>query len=467
MTFYGLAKTSRYYKNFRKRQRLKNTYLQILMRSRILSTLMLLVLVFTVDAQKIISYSPYYRTFPAGFDFSLYTHVHFFAVWPDSTGNLLWPGQNDSSSLHQKYQMIQERMGADQKLLITFGGTSAAGSKYFSQMAGDSTSLENFVQNATRLCLDWGAHGIDIDWEWGQKLEPDDVEKKSTYEKLMIRLRQRLDEEGLLLSTAVSASGWFGDNYPVEGVQQADYVNVMTYTYNGAWSSTANHHAPLSKTESIGLSYWKNRGIMAAKLNLGVPFYGHNYSGAGAPGESFNSFKTLTYPEVKHHMDIGYLLNVDTLNGSYCSYESSIIFFDHETDLSAKVNHVKALGYHGIFIWEIGQDDEQQSLSRAIYESMYPQDPTSLAVEKRDQNFRILYSPASGIELFSETEEPFSAQLYSLDGKQVAVSPHNFRQAHIQSQDLPSGIYIVRIRSGERVSSKKIILGRDFDSFRL
>lgn len=440
------------------------------MRIKFLSALLLFVLVFTVDAQKIIGYAPYYRTFPAGFDFSLYTHVHFFAVWPDSTGNLLWPGQHDSISLHQKYQLIQDKINADQKLLITFGGTSGAGSEHFSQMAGDSTSLENFVQNATRLCLDWGAHGIDIDWEWGQKLEPDDVETKSTYEKLMIRLRQRLDEEDLLLSTAVSASGWFGDNYPIVGVQQADYVNVMTYTYNGAWSSTANHHAPLSKTESIGLSYWKGKGLEASKLNLGVPFYGHNYPGASVPGESFSSFKTFTYPEVKHHMDLGYLLYEDTINGSYCSYESSIIFFDNEADLSAKVNHVKALDYHGIFIWEIGQDDEQQSLSRTIYESMNPldpTDPTSLVMEKREPEFRILYRPASGIEVISGSEEPFSAQLYSLDGKQVAARPHNFHQAHIPGQDLPSGIYIVIVRSGGQVSSRKLILGQDFGSFRL
>ncbi len=77
------------------------------MRKQILSALLLLVsLLFTIDAQKIIAYAPYYRSFTTGFDFALYTHVHFFAVWPDSTRNLIWPRQKDSTSLHQKYRLI-------------------------------------------------------------------------------------------------------------------------------------------------------------------------------------------------------------------------------------------------------------------------------------------------------------------------------------------------------------------------
>ena len=152
--------------------------------------------------------------------------------------------------------------------------------------------------------------------------------------------------------------------------------------------------------------------------------------------------------------------NEDTLNGSHCSRESAIVFFDSPADLSAKVNHVKKMGYHGLFIWEIGQDDEQQSLSRAIYERMNPQDPSSYGREIRDQDFRVIYRPASGIELYSGSEELFSAELYSLDGKRLAHSDNHFRQARIPGQDLPTGIYILRLRSGDWVISRKLILGQ-------
>ncbi len=428
------------------------------MRKNIFSTLLLLCLIVQVDGQKISGYAPYYRTFSTDFDFSLYTHVHFFAVWPDSSGALLWPGQNDSTSLSKKYQLIHSRMGEDQNLLITFGGTSAAGSLYFSQMAGDSSSLERFAQNAVSLCLAWGAHGIDIDWEWGKKLGVGDAELKSGYLKLMSRLRQLADEEGLLLSTAVSASSWFGDNYPVEGVDQADYISVMSYTYNGAWSSTANHHSPLSKTESIGLSYWKNRGIATEKLNPGVPFYGYKYDGASLPGDPFNSVSTLSYTEVKNHISLGYEIHMDTINGSYCSKASSIIFFDSPDDLTAKAQHVKEKGYDGIFIWEIGQDDSDQTLSRSIYNSMNKLGPVSIVEKNRAEDYRIVISPTSGILLSSSSTDPFSARLYSLEGKQMAFSDHNYREAVISTLGLPPGIYIIQISDGKEVIGQKIAL---------
>ena len=420
--------------------------------------MLFLCLIVQVDGQKITGYAPYYRTFPASFDFSLYTHIHFFAVWPDSSGALLWPGQHDSTSLSNKYQLIQSRMEEDQKLLITFGGTSSAGSLYFSQMAGDSTSFERFAQNAVSLCQAWGAHGIDIDWEWGKKLGDGDTELKSGYLKLMSRLRQLCNGNGLLLSTAVSASSWFGDNYPAEGVDQANYICVMSYTYNGAWSSTANHHSPLSKTESIGLSYWKNRGIAAEKLKPGVPFYGYKYDGTSQPGESFSSVSTLNYTEVKNHLSLGYEIHVDTINGSYCSNASSIIFFDSPDDLAAKVQHVKEMGYDGIFIWEIGQDDPDQTLSRSIYNSVNELDPVSVAEKNQDENYRVVISPTSGILLSSSSGDRLSARLYSLEGKQLAFSDHNYREAVISTLDLPPGIYIVLISDGKEVIAQKISL---------
>ena len=139
------------------------------------------------------------------------------------------------------------------------------------------------------------------------KLDSNQEDLKMGYAKLMTRLRELADQEGLLLSTDVSASSWFGDNYPVDGVDRADYINVMTYTYNGAWSSTANHHSPLAKSESIGLNYWKGRGITASKLNMGVPFYAFEYAGATSPGAPFTSVKTLTVTEVRDRISSGYL----------------------------------------------------------------------------------------------------------------------------------------------------------------
>jgi len=172
-------------------------------------------------AQNLIGFTPYYRTFTEDFDFTMYTHVNFFAVWPDADGNLVWPQSNDSIFIHDKYEVIRSAAQPEGvKVLIEFGGTSGYGSKYFPQMAMDSISLNNFCTKAIDLCKKWGADGIGIDWEWGIKLDPDD-DLKTGYKKLMILLRTLTDQDSLLLTTAVSASSWYGDNYLPEGVDQA------------------------------------------------------------------------------------------------------------------------------------------------------------------------------------------------------------------------------------------------------
>lgn len=428
-------------------------------RRKILSlSLIIFSLLLQLEGQKIIGYAPYYRDFPAAFDFSLYTHINFFAVWPDSSGGLLWPGQNDSTAMFQKYKEIQDRLDNEQKLLISYGGISEGGSRFFSRMAANPAALERFSQNAVKLCLDWGAQGIDIDWEWGKRLEEDDTEEKAGYLNLMKRLSELSQKNGLLLSTAVSASSWFGDNYPVEGVNKADYINVMTYTYNGSWSSTANHHAPLSKSENIGLTYWKDRGLAASKLNLGVPFYAYKYEGPDTPGEEYRTMGTLAYPTVLAYLDLGFQVHLDTISGTYASSSSSIFFYDSPEDLSAKVNHVKKMGYYGIFIWELGQDDSDQTLSRSIYKSMTGQDPVSVKAENHRENFSMVHLPLQGIHISSLSDLPFSAALYSMDGKLLGSSNQNYHEAFIPESKLPPGIYILRIWNGKEAASQKFSL---------
>jgi len=409
-----------------------------------------------VMGQNIIGFAPYYRSFGAETDLSLYTHIHFFAVWPDSSGNLAWPGSHDSTSLHQKYEQLRSRIQPDkQKILITFGGTSGGGSRNFSHMAGDSTSLELFCNNAVNLCTAWDADGMDIDWEWGVKLNSDQDTLRIGYARLMARLRELSDQEGLLLSTDVSASSWFGDNYPVDGVDQAHYINVMTYTYNGTWSSTANHHSPYVKSENIGMNYWLSKGISLDKLNPGVPFYGMKYEGASAPEDPFSKTSALTYSEVNHLISSGYKVVEEPENGSYCYSDSSIVFYDSPSDLVYKAEKFKAKGYPGIFIWEIGQDDESRTLSKAIYEGI--NGPSSM-FSHTDHGYRAYYRSGAGIVVAATSEDRFDVHIYSMEGKRMAESKNNYFRCMIPTNGLPRGIYVALFRSGNAAFSQKIVI---------
>jgi hypothetical protein len=60
-------------------------------------------------AQNLIGFTPYYRSFPEDFDFTLYTHIIFFTVWPDSSDSFIWPAGNDSIKIFNKYESIRNR----------------------------------------------------------------------------------------------------------------------------------------------------------------------------------------------------------------------------------------------------------------------------------------------------------------------------------------------------------------------
>ncbi len=429
--------------------------------SKLKSSVSLLLLLFAgamMNGQKIVGFAPYYRSFPVVFDFSKYTHIHFFAIWPDSTGDFIWPGTHDSLSLYQIYSQVEEKAHrAENKVLITFGGTSGNGSKYFPQLASDSAARLRFSEKAIDLCRAWNADGIDIDWEWSRKLNAGENDLSTGYEALMSQLHILTNHESLLLSTNVSASSWFGDNYPVNGVDQADYINVMSYTYNGGWASTANHHSPLSKTVSVGFSYWTGRGILPSKLNMGVPFYAFEYSGATKPGDVYSGIKTLTYTGTTDRIASGFTVVEDLENGPYCFSDSSIVFYDSPTSLAHKVQHVKESGYSGLVIWELGQDDPSQTLSKAIFEGMNGSTETALLENLPVNTFNIRYLKYNQIVISSQTGVAFDACLYSLEGRKLVEYRNGYQNLVIPIGDLPGGAYLLVIQNGI-LDYKKIII---------
>ena len=65
-----------------------------------------------------------------------------------------------------------------------------------------------------------------------------------------------------------------------------DYINMMTYDFNGTWSPDANHNSPLYSPEkgyegSLDLAFklLQERDVPAYKINLGVAFYGRTIKG--------------------------------------------------------------------------------------------------------------------------------------------------------------------------------------------
>ena len=123
--------------------------------------------------------------------------------------------------------------------------------------------------------------GIDVDWEYPHG------EDGANFLALLSEMRRQMNvvRPGLLLTIAAGPSPRMYGEVDIPGVnQQVDQVGLMNYDYNGPWNQRTGFLAPLYTEEGKGGSVdrsiheWEQAGIPAAKLLLGLPFYGYGWS---------------------------------------------------------------------------------------------------------------------------------------------------------------------------------------------
>lgn len=147
--------------------------------------------------------------------------------------------------------------------------------------------------------------GIDVDWEYPG------AENAANFVALLSDLRQAMNavRPGLRLTIAVGPSPRMYPGVDMAAVGQiVDQVGIMNYDYSGPWSHTTGFLAPLYADEARGgsversiLSY-KEAGVPASKLLMGLPFYGYGWKSVTAtdnglfqPGEGIRGDRPYSY----------------------------------------------------------------------------------------------------------------------------------------------------------------------------
>jgi hypothetical protein len=80
-----------------------------------------------------------------------------------------------------------------------------------------------------------------------------------------------------------------------------------------------------------------------------------------------------------------------------------------------------------------------------------------------NQNYPNPFNPSTKISYSLKTEGRVSLKIYNTLGEEVIklvdeIKPAGIYEAGFNASELPSGIYIYRMQSGEYVSSKKMLL---------
>ncbi len=288
--------------------------------------------------------------------------------------------------------------------LLSVGGWS--GSTYFSDLAATSTARKKFSSSCIAMVQKYGFDGLDIDWEYpvtGGK--PADHKRKGDKQNFVLLLGQlRLDLNSLghgrhLLLTAATTCyrHHLRDLSLTEMANLLDWFNLMGYDFNEMEPKRTSHHSalfPWQATPNVSsvvseyanddaaVRWYIDGGVPAAKIVLGVPFYGQIWSNVpitndglyqtydGRPGDdgvlSYREIESY-FPAYSRHWD-----DQAKVPWLYSKKTKIMISYEDAESLTAKAKYVIEKKLGGMMFWDLAQDDSRSTLLNTIFRQLNP-----------------------------------------------------------------------------------------------
>lgn len=335
----------------------------------------------------IVGYQPSWSGSANDIQYDKLTHIIYAFIRPTASGGLTAVEQP------AKLQSIVSQAHAQGvKVMIAVGGWSDLNNADFESMASTPSGRQNFADNLLALCNQYNLDGVDMDWEY-----PREGNTPQDYLAMMQVLGQTMRANGLLLTAAVAAHGYYADGI-LDGVfAEVDFLNLMAY--DGGSGST---HSPYSYAVTA-LDYWLGRGLPAHKAILGVPFYTR---------PSWKSYATLVSEGADPY--------ADTHNGDY---------YNGITTIQQKTDLAETRGAGGVMIWEISQDitnNVSLSLLNAIYQaapsSCPPTGDPSVNITSPVTGAQVQTGTAITLTATATDDGSISTVVFNVDGQNLTAS---------------------------------------------
>ena len=192
--------------------------------------------------------------------------------------------------------------------------------------------------------------GIDIDYE---ALSSSDRQGFSNFIKDLAEALHRKNKKlavNLAAKTSDEETGWTPDaqDWSVVG-QYADEVRIMAYEYSSVHSGPGPI-APVDWVRQV-LEYAREN-IPLEKIILGIPFYGHDWSGGSAVSlvwqEAVDLNREFNFDEPSQSPWFEYLDDLETAHQ---------VWFENSASVSAKINLAREFKIGGINFWRLGGED--------------------------------------------------------------------------------------------------------------
>jgi chitinase len=308
------------------------------------------------------------------------SHINYAFV--DIKDNRAWLHNEKTDTVN--FRMLNElkTINPDLKIMISVGGWTW--SKHFSDAVLTDTSTANFAQSAVDIVSTYDLDGVDIDWEYPGMTGDSNVyrpQDRKGYTDLFKNLREKLDALGkqthkkYFVTTAIGGSLEFLQHTQMEEAQKyLDYINLMSYDFDGTYDNMAAHHSNLFSPPNMPYIYsadvciqnLKKVGVHPSKIVMGLPFYGK-----GKIVESSENNGLYQIPAGRFRGG-GYTYLKDSLvdrNGfvrywdeaSRAPYlfnadKKALIVYDDERSVKIKCDYIKKHKLAGAMFWEYFSD---------------------------------------------------------------------------------------------------------------
>ena len=282
--------------------------------------------------------------------------------------------------------VAQKKRNPKLKVIVSMGGWT--GCYTCSEVFAEDSSRKAFASSTKKLLLDFGADGIDLDWEYptikGAPGHPYSLMDKEHFTSLIQTLRDTLGKKQEISFAAGGFSQFI--NEAVDWVKVSPLVNrinIMSYDLITGFDTITGHHTALYSTNTQILScdnavqLLKAKGVPANKLLIGAAFYGRLWErvpdenhGLHAHGNfvravSYKNFSTV------FSRDSGFVYHWDKqASAPYIYHPTKKLFFTYDDGVSValKTRYCIQNKLNGIMFWQLVDDSFNNGLLNVIEE---------------------------------------------------------------------------------------------------
>lgn len=264
------------------------------------------------------------------------THLNIAFANPDKNGNVIFDGDIDA--------VIQYAKSVNPNIIISIslagGVLSVEQAANWSLLIDKPENRPNLIQNIINFVQLHRLDGVDVDLEWDAVTVG--------YSGFVIELKKSLTVHKKLLTAALPNNSRF-NNINSTALNAFDFINIMSYDSTGPWTPNyPGQHSSFANAQD-GINFWhKLQNVPNEKLNLGVPFYGYNFTYENVTSSTFGQIVEAAV-QFADQNEIGKL------------------YYNGRPVIAQKVQFASE-NAGGIMIWEIAQDSfDEYSLLDVIH----------------------------------------------------------------------------------------------------